>query len=1023
MEINQTDYESIENMIQRLSNNRSYELEIRMNDMKKRLGNQENNNKNKNSNNDASKVDYTSYIHLLKHLIFSKENGGLGYTFEQETILDIRLENYRVSLKGVDNVKKYWIKNQISDDIDLQYETKEIEQTIYLNEYHVKIILSRENTNLSNDVKQTIKEHINDPNITKVYRLKNRYIIKTEDGIYEFHLTTLKQTRNTSFQKSNIFTEIPQYEIEIEYCGDVGVEPERIMEKMFENLELLLIYTQNTNRILTDDFYKYVIRQYSRLIDYSGNILTADNPNRAFIAANPITLHLENIKQRADGEGQVNTILKNYAVTPKADGQRNFLYILDTSNNSSTQYDSENGSLLFINNNFHVFNTGIKMPEWAGTLIEGEFIMNENLYLAYDILFERRNDVRRRPLATIGLKKDVNLQRMPRYKLLEIFFRDYQELKKREDVDQLMKIRLKEFRFATGTDIFDKSREILQMQKNLPYHSDGLIFVPIQENYPEQGGTWNEIFKWKPSILNSIDFLIQVEKDEYGNEKKYPYFDGKIMRQYKVVHLYVTGLENIYDETQMRMIKRAYPKLFNPENVSDDEIDQYCKANIFMNSDDRLMAVDPLDGLQEEIFGNTIVEFIYDPEQPEGFHWKPIRNRYDKTEKYRNGDNVFGNFERVAIDNWESIQNPITEEIITTGIIPENIAVGQPGAEGEIIQCKLTDDDYISHIGMDRFENVYIRQKYIQHCVNLLRNSGILDTSRPLVGKLFDISHGKKDDLAVWKETRLDHIVSINTIKECVDYGMQNYKTYPRPKPRVNYLWADASRLIFPDALAALNDITKQKMQEYIPTKYMFDVVSMPSGLAEYFEDEIKLRTLIQNVNDQLKVGGYFWGVGLDGEKVYQALKTKKLLEENINERSGKWKIEKKYTLTKWDNRKIAYGKKIGVMIKVEENGEEVDLEENLINFDGFDALMNEYGFERQEYSDFGSIYEQMLESERERFELTNEEKIFSFMNMVFVYRKTQNSRDALYTGLIDKMTKKEKKNAKNLVKSENNVE
>ena len=49
--------------------------------------------------------------------------------------------------------------------------------------------------------------------------------------------------------------------------------------------------------------------------------------------------------------------------------------------------------------------------------------------------------------------------------------------------------------------------------------------------------------------------------------------------------------------------------------------------------------------------------------------WVPIRPRNDKTRIYQTKHNVFGNSENVAIDILKSILNPVTEEIIMTGIV------------------------------------------------------------------------------------------------------------------------------------------------------------------------------------------------------------------------------------------------------------------------------------------------------------------------------------------------------------------
>ena len=42
-----------------------------------------------------------------------------------------------------------------------------------------------------------------------------------------------------------------------------------------------------------------------------------------------------------------------------------------------------------------------------------------------------------------------------------------------------------------------------------------------------------------------------------------------------------------------------------------------------------------------------------------------------------------------------------------------------------------------------------------------------------------------------------------------------------------------------------------------------------------FFKDEISLRSILQNCNDNLKIGGYLIGTTFDGERIYNALKGK----------------------------------------------------------------------------------------------------------------------------------------------------
>ena len=107
--------------------------------------------------------------------------------------------------------------------------------------------------------------------------------------------------------------------------------------------------------------------------------------------------------------------------------------------------------------------------------------------------------------------------------------------------------------------------------------------------------------------------------------------------------------------------------MFNPYQHNTIELDDNNSTKIFIDGNEKIYCIDPLTKEEEELMDNTIVEFGYDEEAENGFYWKPYRFRKDKTNLYKSGENVFGNFDRVANDIFRSIKNPVTEEMITTG--------------------------------------------------------------------------------------------------------------------------------------------------------------------------------------------------------------------------------------------------------------------------------------------------------------------------------------------------------------------
>jgi UDP-glucose 4-epimerase len=69
-----------------------------------------------------------------------------------------------------------------------------------------------------------------------------------------------------------------------------------------------------------------------------------------------------------------------------------------------------------------------------------------------------------------------------------------------------------------------------------------------------------------------------------------------------------------------------------------------------------------------------IVEFSYDFTRENGWRWVPLRVRYDKTAEYRQNLKQYGNAYKVANENWKSIHNPVTEDMICKPQDPYGIA-------------------------------------------------------------------------------------------------------------------------------------------------------------------------------------------------------------------------------------------------------------------------------------------------------------------------------------------------------------
>ncbi len=195
---------------------------------------------------------------------------------------------------------------------------------------------------------------------------------------------------------------------------------------------------------------------------------------KKFIGAYPITLqrkHLANINMR------------DYAVRVKADGKRFLMFIPDASQGDAPYcYLIERGMkftrLPFVQTAF------------ANSIIDIEYIKENDTYVGLDLLFFKGKDLRGDP--------DYPFQ--VRLALLNEFVEAMHQYPKGEAPTFVL--------IETFFDNIKKAAEqLLVGNKNKHYEIDGLLFLPKAKPYPATK-LWDSQYKWKPDEFNSIDFLL-----------------------------------------------------------------------------------------------------------------------------------------------------------------------------------------------------------------------------------------------------------------------------------------------------------------------------------------------------------------------------------------------------------------------------------------------------------------------------------------------------------------------------------
>ncbi len=982
-----------------------------------------------------------SFQRVYQKLTYSLNNHGLNLPFTTSNQLDVILEggrnneggNIRMTIDGSANIKKYWLNNDLSD-IPHIFIQKEKLQKWDDEHYSLRYSLSKETD--KNTLSEKNQNLITGNSFEKTFRLKNRYSILSPDNYFRFDLTSVKYGVGKTFEESNTLKSIPTYEIEMEFIQpgkeqnpnkeekttktekkSKKLESEKDIDeihlKCLEYVQIVLKTIQNNEVLLSNLLIEKVIKDYMNL---------THQKEKTFIAANPVTMHLIHLTK---SESASINIYQNYAVTLKADGERHFLICL------SSNSKDENGKMFLINNNFEVFDTGYQDAQFAGSLIEGELVnvLGKKTFYMYDMLFSQGKDIRKSYLIFIGKQTEGSLSRL---KSLDFFLKSgsRQYLPTFVGAEQSkIDLKSKDYAFsvrADGTDIFEKVKTIWDSRDTQPFEVDGLIFTPIREQYPMKPGSWSALLKWKPPELNTIDFLIKTQKDDKGNDIKSPFIeiinrpDGKQetnLRQYKTVQLYVTGMKTVFNRKSRQQSKELIPIPFAPFELNEND-NTYNTSKIFIDASDKMFATYPVTKETDLIADDTIVEFGYIPSNEVGFQWVPYRLRTDKTTAYKSGKPNFGNFEKTANDIFRSIKNPVTEDMILTGVIPT--VVETEAVANKVYFAQFENEN--TSTSRERYPYQNFHNHFVKYQLFYVTSPAVIEgRTYGMLGKILDLCSGKGADITKIKKARYAEVVGIDIDINNVKYAQDFYKNIvPRPKPAAYYVRGDAGKLIFPDTDCGFTDADKIYTKKYIPNKFMFDTVCTHFCMHYFYKDEITFRSFLQNVNDNLKIGGFFMGTTFDGERISNALKGETSISGQTKSGEILWKIDKKYKgkLT-FPTTKPNYGKQIDVFVKTIGNVHS----EFLVNFNYFNTILEEYGFKKVEIKPFQNYYDELITGKQQMDldsrevqknidvanSMSEDEKRFSFFYSSFIYKKERNSSDSLIKKLITLMEKKSK--------------
>ena len=844
-------------------------------------------------------------------------------------------------------------------------------------------------------------------------------------------------------ESSNVFKNAEEYEIEIEldYNSSSMVADPQIKANLLKQIRTAIKYVlsglQQTNFPIAFGEQNEALKNYMDIL-YKGSPPDRRIRTRDFVGPSSISLEMPNIAQ-LQNDSIVPNIRMPYTVTEKADGIRKLLFV------------NEKGKIYLIDINMKIQFTGIvsKNKELVNTILDGEHVLHDkfgafiNKYLAFDIYYIKKKDLRGKPFY-ISVDGDDN-KMTGRLVELNKVIRGLQ-LAPLIGAKLPLTVDAKTFHISSdGPTMFKNCQTIISRVDDelFEYETDGLIFTPadkgvgsstVGEYLNPVKRTWDRSFKWKPPEFNTIDFLVTTQKTETGQDVVGNIFQNgddltaaNSITEYKTLILRVGFDENKHgyinpceDVIQDRLPKRSNreensqykPVPFYPSNPS-PAYPAYL-ANIILQ--DRgatkvLLTEDNMGVIEDE----TIVECKYDPSKPKFWQWVPIRVRLDKTSDYRSGGRNYGNAYHVAQSVWNSIHNPVTLDMITTGrdipdLIVDDDVYYNKKAKGTITRS-LRD-----------FHNLFVKRQLILAAANR-------------GGTLIDMTVGKGGDFPKWIASKLSFVFGLDISRDNIENKIDgtcarflNYRKQFRSMPYALFVQANSAlnirsteacatdkgkeitRAVFGDGPKDAKKLGKGVFRQYGKGEEGFDVVSNQFSIHYFFKDIETLTGFLRNVSECCKVGGYFIGTSYDGRAVFRRLEDKKIGGSIFINNDGvkMWEIKKQYEGDEFSNNISS----LGYRVDVYQESINKTFAEYLVNYEYLTRIIENYGFvllERDEARSLGLpesignfdqlFYEMQSQIKHRRIrpsdvqsapDMTPDEKKISFLNKFFIFKKVR---------------------------------
>jgi len=915
---------------------------------------------------DQKQMNMSKFITLLKYIGYQHSKNKLSTI--KDTSLDINMSegnnSYRITVHNKDNIQtiinNHYQKKNIHVFHSLLQEAKSgIGNYEIMNKVRKGVIdHSKYRCKIASETKVSPNEIVlkEEDRHNIIYRYKQRASLILEEnefGKIQLDVTQVQQAT----QLSSLLSSPIKYEAELEFfvTKKITEKAKNVLLKIMKHLKSILGTLQGSETIITQAEETMIIDEYKKLV-YNDKI----NVHQDLNGMNSVSLELLPF---------LDTLPNQYTVTDKADGERHFLFFV------------KDGAYL-INNNLGVRKIAMKNSEnYNNTILDGEIIQlsTKQIFLAFDILFDRGQDIRIEPnletrylrlkgvienittttYSWIKLEKPENFSIENQVKYHENNMDLHNNLlNKYVKDDSVYVLFLKYFIFPTGgnkSEIYAYANAMWNKYTNvykLPYTLDGLIFTPLKQKYVRNVNEIQyQILKWKPKEKNSIDLYIEYVRD-YRTKEITTVFDNSTIATdnsefddtadeqntvYQIANLYV-GRKNFATNIEI-------PVLFK----QDQGLHQ---AHLYVK-----------DGNVRDIDGNiiqdkTVVEFTYDmiENRDPKKRWIPLRTRYDKTEIMQKYKQKYGNNEHIADRIWQSMNFLID--------INDFVILGNPKLYTEhinLLRSKLSAKDIAKYRASDayyqkktnlaqeqRFFHNFVKSTYIYNYCGINVNYENVGKNRDLRSTtdrkldIFDIGIGRGGDLNKYYHSRCKTITGIDPdFNNLFSAGsdsligrLNNLKRTTPHFPPTDIAQANFGISLFDvekqsNGLLNMTEENKKVIRKI--TNRTYDVFSAMFSFHYLFSDDASVNNMLENFK-LLKKDGYFLTCLFDGKIVNNMFK-----ENEAN------KIEGYYT-TETGDKELLFSVKALYDIK------QKDLNKNGLGISVYNSTFMDIGTEQIEY-------------------------------------------------------------------------